>query len=73
MGKKETRTIQQMDEDIYHIPIDRIDASVGCGWWSVVVGFVDNEGKVHCFQGKKDRSFFKALQKAIRVAYENMV
>jgi len=54
-----------MEDTIYHLPVIKMQAVFDHGWWSV---------KVRCvrmgpfYSGKKDRSYFSALAKALDAA-----
>ena len=54
-----------MEDTIYHLPVIEIWASVGRGWWAVEVRC---EPTGPWYTGKKDRSYFSALAKALDAA-----
>ena len=54
-----------MEDSIYHIPITKIEATVSRGWWEVRVYVPVEEGRRAGYTGKKDRSYFSALAKAL--------
>jgi len=51
-----------MEETIYHLPVIGIRAEAHRGWWDVRV---QCERMGPWYSGKKDRSYFSALAKAL--------
>lgn len=57
--------LRGMEDTIYHMPVRKVRAYVNSGWWTVEVQ-VERMGPY--YSGKKDRSYFSALAKALDAA-----
>jgi hypothetical protein len=55
----------KMEETIHHLPVVDVKATVNRGWWSVMVRC---EPMGPWYEGKKDRSYFRALAKSLDTA-----
>lgn len=54
-----------MEDTIKHMPMSEMRASVRRGWWLVEVRVGDQD---QWYAGKKDRSYFSAMAKALDAA-----
>ena len=56
---------QGMEETIRHMPVLKVRAAINSGWWKVEVQVMPMGPY---YTGKKDRSYFSALAKALDAA-----